>query len=77
MVPCAYLGLTQVIAPVHIMIHGDWMLARSLGSQTADWYRAGFAAAALLVEVVMRWITQATRRRGPPGYTDIIGLASE
>jgi hypothetical protein len=77
MVSCAYLSLTPAVTPVQIMVDGDLTCAHALRSQTADRHLTGFAAAELHAEVVMRPITQASGRRGPPCDTDIIGLAPE
>jgi hypothetical protein len=59
------------------MFDGDLVFVLSLGSQTADLHRVGFAAADLLAEAVVRAVTWATSRGGIPCYTEITGLAPE
>ncbi|MGH8068394.1 MAG: P1 family peptidase [Candidatus Entotheonellia bacterium] len=70
-------GLTRTIAPVHTMFDGDLVFALSLGSQTADLHRVGFAAADLLAQAVVRAVTRAMSRGGIPCYAEITGLAPE
>ena len=70
-------GMSQTIAPVHTMFDGDLVFALSLGLQTADLHRVGFAAADLLAQAVVRAVTRATSRGGIPCYAEITGLAPE
>jgi L-aminopeptidase/D-esterase-like protein len=73
----AHQGLTRTIAPVHTMFDGDLVFALSLGSQTADLHRIGFAAAEAVAEAVVRAVTQAQSRGGIPCYAELTGLAPE
>jgi hypothetical protein len=59
------------------MFDGDLVFALSLGSQTADLHRVGFAAADLLAQGVVRAVTQAMSRGGIPCYAEITGLTPE
>jgi L-aminopeptidase/D-esterase-like protein len=72
----AHQGLTRTIAPVHTMFDGDLVFALSVGSQTADLHRIGFAAADALAAAVIRAVTQAQSRGGIPCYAEVTGLAS-
>jgi L-aminopeptidase/D-esterase-like protein len=73
----AHQGLTRTIAPVYTMFDGDLMFALSIGTQTADLHRVGFAAADTVAQAVVRAVTQAQSRGGIPTYAEIIGLAPE
>ena len=68
----AHQGLTRTVVPVHTMFDGDLIFALSMGSQTADLHRVGFAAADMIAQAVIRAVTQAQTRGGIPSYAEVI-----
>jgi L-aminopeptidase/D-esterase-like protein len=73
----AHQGLGRSIAPVATMFDGDVVFALSLGAQTADLHRVGYAAADRIAEAVGRAVTQACTLGGIPSYREVVGLAPE